>query len=298
MTIIRHASARVNWHDLRDPNDSELDALAERYHLHPLHIEDCRHGNQRAKVEEGADYIFVVLKAVHVPENGDLSITELDLFLGADYLISVQEGECPTVRAYLDQLHSSARVTRPDQLLYRIADGVVDAYAPALDRFSETIDRIEDTVLENPSPLTLQWIFDSKRGLIELRRALSNMRDVAGHLQRLESDLIQRDLWPFLRDVYDHLARNMDMVEVQRDLLSGALDVYLSSVANRTNQVMKVLTVLGTVALPAIVISGIYGMNTKGLPWIDAPHGSEIALGLMAAATVVLLIVLRKLRWF
>lgn len=286
------------WHDLRDPNDPELDALAERYHLHPLHIEDCRHGNQRAKVEEGADYIFVVLKPVHVSDKGEVNITDLDLFLGHDYLITVQEGDCPTVRAYLDQLHKAANGKRPDELFYKVADGVVDAYSPALDWFSETIDEIEDTVLQDPSPATLRHIFDAKKGLVELRRALSNMRDVASHLQRLETDLIQRDLWPFLRDLYDHLARNMDTVEMQRDLLTGSMDVYLSSVANRTNQVMKVLTVLGTVALPSIVISGLFGMNTKGLPWMDSPYGSEIAVGLMAVLTVALLVVLKKFDWF
>jgi magnesium transporter len=178
-------------------------------------------------------------------------------------------------------------------------DGTVDSYAPTLDWFNEAIDGIEDTVLERPSPTTLQRIFEAKRGLIELRRVLSNMRDVAGHLQRLETELMQRDLWPFLRDVYDHLARNLDMVEMQRDLLTGAMDIYLSSVANRTNQVMKVLTVLGTIALPAIVISGFYGMNTKGrLPGIDSPHGAEIATGLMVVATVGLLIMLKKFDWF
>jgi magnesium transporter len=285
------------WHDLRDPNDPELDVLAERFHLHPLHIEDCRHRNQRAKVEEGPDYLFVVLKPIHVTAGGEVQITDLDLFLGQDYLITVQEGECPTVRAYLEQLHGSATPSRPDQLFYRILDGVVDAYSPALDWFSETIDQIEEAVLDKPSPLTLQRIFETKRGLIELRRVLSTMRDVASHLQRKETGLIQRDLWPFLRDVYDHLARNMDMVEMQRDLLTGAMDIYLSSVANRTNQVMKVLTVLGTIALPSIVISGIYGMNTKGTPWMNSPHGSEIAIGIMVVLTVGLLILLKKFDW-
>lgn len=286
------------WHDLRDPNDPELDVLAERYHLHPLHIEDCRHRDQRAKVDEGPDYLFVVLKPVHVTQNGELDITDLDLFLGQDYLITVQEGECPTVRAHLDQLRAAPKNSRADQLFYKVADGVADAYSPVLDWFNETIDSIEEAVLEKPSPATLQRIFETKRGLIELRRHLSNMRDVAGHLQRLETSLIQSDLFPFMRDIYDHLARNMDMVEMQRDLLTGAMDVYLSSVANRTNQVMKVLTVLGTIALPAIVISGIYGMNTKGLPFINSPYGSEIALGIMALATVVLLIMLKKFDWF
>ncbi len=286
------------WHDLRNPNDPELDALAKRHDLHPLHIEDCRHGNQRAKVEEGTNYIFAVLKPVHVTKDGELRITDLHLFLGHEYLITVQDGDSPTVRAYLDQLHAATNHSRPDQVFYKIADGIVDGYSPALDWFNETIDRIEDTVLEKPSPLTLQRIFEAKRGLIAMRQALSNMRDVAGHLQRLETELIQHDLWPFLRDVSDHMARNLDMVEMQRDLLTGAMDIYLSSIANRTNQVMKVLTVLGTIALPSIVISGLYGMNTKGLPWIGWPYGSEMALGLMAVATVGLLILLKKFGWF
>jgi magnesium transporter len=288
----------VTWHDLRDANDPELDALAERYHLHPLHIEDCRHRNQRAKVEEGADYIFVVLKPVHINAAGELEVTDFDVFLGRDYLITVEEGECPSLRTNLDQLRASADRLRPDQLLHRAMDATVDAYAPVTDWFNDAIDAIEDKVLEKPSPATLQRIFELKRGLIELRRVLTNMRDVAGHLQRLESELIQRDLWPFLRDVYDHVARDVEMVEMHRDLLAGAMDIYLSSVANRTNQVMKVLTVLGTIALPAIVISGFYGMNTKDLPWIESPHATVIAAGLMIVTTAGLLLVLKKFDWF
>ena len=182
------------WHDLRDANDPELDALAERYHLHPLHIEDCRHRNQRAKVEEGADYIFVVLKPVHVTGAGELEVSDFDVFLGRDYLITVEEGECPSLRINLDQLRSAANRFRADQLFYRIMDATVDAYAPVLDWFNEAIDAIEDKVLERPSPDTVQRIFALKRGLIELRRILTNMRDVASHLQRLETELIQRDL--------------------------------------------------------------------------------------------------------
>jgi len=288
----------VIWHDLQDPNDPQLDVLAEKYQLHPLHVEDCRHRDQRAKVEDGPGYIFVVLKPVHITESGEILITDLDLFLGSDYLITVQEGLCPAVRTHLDQLHNGPNHARPDQLFYKIVDSVVDAYSPPLDWFNDTIDEIEDVVLEKPSPTTLQRIFATKRGLIELRRVLGNMRDVASHLQRLQTELIQPDLWPFLRDVYDHLARSMDMVEMQRDLLTGAMDIYLSSVANRTNQVMKVLTVLGTIALPSIVISGMYGMNTKGMPWLDSPYGSPIAVGLMVAATAALLLMLKKFDWF
>jgi len=288
----------MDWHEIRDPQDAELDRLAERYRLHPLHVEDCRHRNQSAKVEESRGYLFAVLKTVHLGEDGSLEVGDLDIFLGRDFLITVEEAHCPPVRKMLEQVRGAAAGQRADQLFYRITDGVVDSYLPALDHFSEVIDGLEDQVLDRPVPDTLARIFETKRSLIELRRVLVNTRDVAGHMQRTESDLIHREMWPFLRDVYDHVSRNLDLVEMQRDLLTGSLDIYLSSVANRTNQVMKVLTVLGTIALPALVISGIYGMNLKGLPWADSPHATAIVSGMMLATTVVLLGILRLMRWF
>ncbi len=313
----------MEWHDIRDPNDPELDRLAERYGLHPLHIEDCRHGGQNAKLEEQPGYLFVVLKPVEIGQRGELEFSDLDLFVGPDFLITVQESACQPVRALLDQLHSAAARpgslhgpqpdpslalhphhapagetgSRPDQLFYRIADGVVDAYLPALDYFDDLSDSLDEEVLQNPSPASLDRIFSAKRSLIELRRVLANTRDVALHLQRTESDLMGRDLWPFLRDLYDHVARNLDTVEVQRDLLSGAMEIYLSSQAQRTNQVMKVLTILGTIALPALVISGTYGMNLHGLPWADHPHGGWLAIALMAGTTTALLALLHKMDW-
>ncbi len=288
----------VEWHDLADPLDPELDRLAERYHLHPLHIEDCRHRSQSAKIEEQNGYLFMVLKPVVVLPGCDLDIDDLDVFLGPGFFITVREGAHATVGPLLEKIRANWSQERGDQLFYRILDAVVDSYLPAIDSFSETIDGLEDSVLEKPEPATLQKIFDLKRALIQLRRVLANTRDVAGHLQRTQSPLIARDLWPFLRDVYDHVTRNLDLVETQRDVLNGALDIYLSSVANRTNQVMKVLTVLGTVALPALVISGLFGMNLKDLPWADHPHGFYIVIGMMAAVTALLLALLRMFRWF
>jgi magnesium transporter len=286
------------WHDLADPHDPELDRLAERYHLHPLHIEDCRHRDQSAKIEEQNGYLFVVLKPIVVLPGCELVIDDLDVFLGPDYVITVREGAHATVGPILEKIRANWNSERGDQLFYRIVDAVVDSYLPVIDSFSETIDGLEDAVLEHPEPATLQKIFDLKRALIALRRVLGNTRDVAGHMQRSESPLIGRDMWPFLRDVYDHVARTLDLVETHRDVLNGALDIYLTSVANRTNQVMKVLTVLGTVALPALVISGFYGMNVKDLPWAEHPHGYLIVAGMMAAVTALLLALLRWLRWF
>jgi len=286
----------MQWHDIRDPQDPELDRLAERYNLHPLHIEDCRHRNQNAKIEEGHGYLFTVLKPVSL-DNESIVVCDLDLFLGPDYLITVIEGDSPPVRHLLNSVCPDPKIPRADQAYYRVVDGVVDLYLPVLDHYAESIDELEDLVLENPTPALLARIFETKRNLILLRRVLVNTRDVANHLQRSESGLIQRDMWPFLRDIYDHVARNLDTVEMLRDLLTGSLDVYLSSVANRTNQVMKVLTVLGTVALPMLVLSSFWGMNLKDLPLVDSPHATLIVTGLMAASTAALLIVLRFFRW-
>ena len=148
------------WHDLRDAKDPELDALAQRYDLHPLHIEDCRHRNQRAKVEEGADYIFVVLKPVHINAAGELEVTDFDLFLGRDYLITVQEGECPSLRKNLGSASSNC------QSLSRLTSSFTKTWmrpwmpiSPCIDWFNDAIDAIEDKVLEKPSPTTLQRDF-------------------------------------------------------------------------------------------------------------------------------------------
>jgi magnesium transporter len=288
----------MEWHEIRDPKDPELDRLATRHHLHPLHIEDCRHRNQSAKVEESSSYLFAVLKTIEVAADDAVTVKELDVFLGRDFLITVEEPDCAASRSILAQVRAAAAGQRGDQLFYRITDGIVDSYLPVLDHFSEVIDQLEDQVLDRPTSEALSRIFETKRSLIPLRRVLVNTRDVAGHLQRTECELIRREMWPFLRDVYDHVARNLDLVEMQRDLLTGSLDIYLSSVANRTNRVMKVLTVLGTIALPALVISSFYGMNVKGLPWIDSPHGTAIVSAVMAVTTVVLLVILRMMRWF
>ncbi|MCC7498755.1 MAG: magnesium/cobalt transporter CorA [Bryobacterales bacterium] len=287
----------MRWFDIRKTNNEELDRLGEEFRLHPLHIEDCRHGNQNGKVEEGDGYLFVVVKPVEITKDGTLSITDLDVFVGPDYVITVDEDGASCTAGLLERLQARTNGQRPDHMLYRLLDSVVDLYVPVLDRYGDMIDALEDRALDDASPATVETIFQLKRELIVMRRVLQNMRDVAGHLQRTESTLIRADLLPFLRDVYDHLARNLDLVEMQRDLLSGAMDIYLSSVANRTNQVMKVLTVLSTIALPALVISGFYGMNVKHLPWAETPGGVLVVAGLMASSTIILLWVLRRFNW-
>jgi magnesium transporter len=287
----------MEWFQIHDPGDPQLDRLAERFQIHPLHIEDCRHRNQNAKIEEAPGYIFAVLKPLRTIEGDEVDACDLDIFLGQDFVITVQESESNAIRGLLDRIRVTPASLRADLLFYRIVDGIVDSYLPTLDRFDDIIDDLQDSVLKEATPESLAHIFHIKRSLILMRRVLVNTRDVAAHLQRTESPFIQRDMWPFLRDIYDHVARNLDTVEMQRDLLAGTLDVYLSAVANRTNQVMKVLTVMGTVALPMLVIASIYGMNIKGLPWEESPHAAVILGALMTGSTAALLVLLKVLRW-
>ena len=147
-------------------------------------------------------------------------------------------------------------------------------------------------------PDTLMQVFAMKRQLIDLRRILVGTRDATLHLQRDPQSIVDAEHQPFVRDVYDHVVRLLDSVETQRDLINNALDIYLSSVANRTNEVMKVLTVLGTIALPAIAISGIYGMNVKGLPFEDSPHGAAYVAVFALACTLGLLVFFKQKKWF
>jgi magnesium transporter len=288
----------MEWHDVTNPAGPELDQLAERYNLHPVHIEHCRRRDQRAKVEEGQGYLFTVLKPIQRDPEGDYDAVDLDIFLGADFLITVQETESKELRDLISRVRTAmVSETRADRVYYRIMDEVVDDYLPVLDKLHETIDEFEDFALESPHPQVLANIFATKRTLIFLRAVLVNTRDLTGHLQRIDCPWLSRDLAPYFRDLYDHVARNLDMVEMMRDILTGSLDVYLSSVANRTNQVMKVLTVLSTVAIPALVISGIYGMNVKGLPAAESSYALAFVFAIMGVMTFALLWVLKRFGW-
>jgi len=284
----------INWFDVADPASSELDELAQRFGLHELQIEDCRHRPQRPKTEEHDHYIFAVLKHIH--DATELEFDDIDLFLGSDFLISVRNADAVVIESVKTRA-SEEKTDRLDRLFYMIVDQIVDGYQPVLDKLADEISEIEDVVLEQPDPETLARIFALKRKLIEFRRVAAGMREVVNALIRKEKGLLGDDLDPYFRDVYDHIIRTVDMIESYRDLLSGALDIYLSAVANRTNDVMKVLTIWGTVALPLVIITGFFGMNLK-LPWANDPHGTDYAVALMAVSTISILIYFKIKHWF
>jgi magnesium transporter len=291
------------WYQLDDANDPKLDALAKQYNLHPLHLEDARNKDESVKVDTASAYTFAVFKPVRLVPDPDNpgeempAFSPIDIFAGKDFLITISDPTCPSSEQALARARRDGDDEHPGKLVSIILDTIVDLYFPAIDHFDDRIDQLEDKVFDDPSPEILQSVFAIKRELIDLRRVLVNTRDASLHLQRDPDTIIDAEHQPYMRDTYDHVARLLDSVETQRDLLNNTLDIYLSSVSNRTNEVMKVLTVLGTIVLPVLAISGIYGMNLKGLPFEDSPHGAEWVAGMTLIATAALLYALRKLKW-
>lgn len=286
--------SKLAWFDIADPASSELDELARRFSLHELQIEDCRHRPQRPKTEEHDHYIFTVVKHIH--DHAELEFDDIDLFLGPDFLISVRSADTAVIQTVRTRAEEE-NVDRLDRLFYMIIDQIVDGYQPVLDKLADEISEIEDVVLGRPDPETLARIFSLKRKLVDFRRIAGGMREVVNALIRREKGLLGDDLDPYFRDIYDHIIRTVDLIESYRDLLSGSLDIYLSAVANRTNEVMKVLTIWGTVALPLVIITGFFGMNLK-LPWANNPHGTEYAVALMCVSTIAILIYFKMKHWF
>jgi len=282
------------WFEIEDPASPQLDALAKRFTLHPLQIEDCRHRPQRAKYEEHELYLFSVIKQIH--NDTELVFSDIDVFIGKDFFITVTQGHSPLVDRVHRRLEEDG-TDRLDKALYFLIDSLVDEYSPVIDLIAEETSDLEDTVLLDPGPDKLQTIFRLKRKLIEFRRIASSMREVVNAFMRKEHGLIGDDLDPYFRDVYDHLVRVIDLIETYRDLIAGSLDIYLSAVANRTNNVMKVLTIWGTIALPLVIITSFFGMNLP-LPWENQPHGLWYAVALMAVSTVSVLIFFRKKGWY
>lgn len=284
----------LHWLDLDDPLSSALDNLAVRYGFHELAIEDCRNRLQLAKVDYYDDHSFIIINTTHYTELPcEVKLREINLFIGADYIVTVHFGHSRAIEEIEKKLATKAvHFTRPDMVLHVIIDLVVDRYLPTLDHMGETIDKVQDEILIDPTPSHLETMFDLKRGLLQFRRAVSSQRELVNTLIRDETDFIHSDMRIYFRDVYDHTVRAMDMVETYRDLLTGGLDIYLTQMANRTNDIVKALTILATLMLPLTLITGYFGMNFEYIPFMRDHYG-------IWYVTIVLVIIsLGMLVWF
>jgi len=284
------ADAKMQWHDIQDPGDKTLDELAARYSLHPLHVEDCRQNAQRTKLEISEGYLFISLKQVIWNDPGELRADELALFVGSDFLVTVHRAPV----TLLEPLRNSREELRPDEVLYQVIDRVVESYIPLADRLETNIERLEDEVVNAPRPAVLANIGEARATLLDLRRILNATRHIIVQLRHVPGPLINQELSPFLRDVHDDLAIILDNIVADRDRLAGALDLYMSSVANRNAEATKTLTLLGTAALPGLVITSIFGMNIDYPSWVKSHSMFAIVTIISLAVTLFLLWYLRR----
>jgi magnesium transporter len=282
------------WLDLDDPMSHSLDELAAQYGFHELAVEDCRHPNQLAKVDYYDSHTFLIINSTHYTEKPcEVRVREISAFLGRDYIVTVHFGLSLSINEIEKRLGSNGkRFLRPDQVLHAIIDIVVDRYLPTLDQIGDTIDQVEDDLLVNPDVLLLETIFKLKRGLLQFRRAVSSQRELLNLLIRDDTQVIQQDMRIYFRDVYDHVVRAMDLVETYRDLLTGGLDIYLTQMANRTNDIVKGLTILATIMLPLTLVTGYFGMNFDNIPFKAEANGIWYTTG------GLLVIALAMLAWF
>ena len=288
------------WLDIEAPDAEDLRMLTETFRFHPLAIEDIEHQNQRPKVDEYPDYNFAVIFLAEW-DGDDVRFQEHHLFVGGHYLVSVHQEPAPVLAALKDRIAKGPEVTKgqPAFMTYLVIDALVDATFPVLEQVDDTVDRMEDDIIAKAAPGSLDRIYHLKHSVTELRRYLGAERDVFQRLITHGIHVHQQDMTLYYRDVYDHIVRQYETVDSLRDLLTSAMDVYLSTVSNRLNQTTKALTVIASLFLPLSFLTGFYGMNFTYLTTVlETPYAAfAVGVGTMVVATLIQLYFFRRRGW-
>jgi len=298
------------WIDLESPTPEETKFVLENlFHFHPLSIEDCVAVSQAPKVEEYlpkeddrfAPYLFMVIHAVDYNcQDGCFGTSELNFFLGKNYLVTYHEGPIRSVASVEERaVKGTIHIARaPDRVAHNLLDSIVDNYKPALDQLSLAIAELETEALQHPTKETLNKILRVKKEVLHLRQIIGPQREVIGRFARGEFKLIRAHLVPYYRDVYDGLSRITDMAQSYTDSLTGILQVYLNMSSNQTGEVVKLLTLITVITTPLMIIGTWYGMNFEGMPEIHYPHGYLIAFVVTILSTAATYLYFKKKKWF
>ncbi|MGE5239735.1 MAG: magnesium/cobalt transporter CorA [Chloroflexota bacterium] len=292
----------VTWVDVEGIHDiGTLEELGKCFSLHPLVLEDILNTTQRPKFEDYGEYHYIVLKMLTADPRG-VSSEQVSILLGGDFVVSFQEGIdgdlFQPVRERLQSEKGRMRRTGPDYLAYSLIDAIVDHYFTILEGLGEKVEDLEQDLVLEPTTETLQTIQYLKREMLTLRRSVWPLREVIGSLERDDSPLISEQTKLYLRDVYDHTVQIIDSIETLREMLSGMLDIYLSSVSNRLNSVMKVLTIIATIFMPLTFLAGVYGMNFRHMPELEWSWGYPAVLLLMLAVALSMVMYFKTKKWW
>jgi magnesium transporter len=292
----------VSWINIDGLHDLEaIEKIGTCFSIHPLILEDIVNTGQRPKAEDFQDYIYVVLKMLSYDEQqGHIKAEQVSLALGPNFLISFQEREGDVfsgVRERLRKGKGRIRKGGSDYLVYALLDAIVDQYFIILETFGDKIESIEEALIGNFTQQTLEAIHNMKREMIFFRKQVWPLREVVGGLARGEMSFISEATHVYLRDVYDHAIQVIDTIESLRDVLSGLLDIYLSTLSNKMNEVMKVLTIIATIFIPLSFIASVYGMNFKYMPELEWRWGYFTVWGIMVLVFVVMLAYFKRKAW-
>jgi magnesium transporter len=295
-------TATVTWINVDGVHDaSVIEKLGTRFDIHPLVLEDIMTTTQRPKTEDLGGAVFVVLRMIEYDEScPGMAADQLSVIIGPNYVISFQEtpGDCfGPVRERIRNGKGRIRKLGPDYLAYALIDAVVDNYFFVLERLSEKIDDLEERLIAEPRRELLHEIHALKRSMIDLRKSVWPLREVVSGLERLDSPLIKKSTGVFLRDVYDHAIQVIDTVESFREILTSMVETYLSSVSNRMNEVMKVLTIIATIFIPITFLVGVYGMNFEFMPEIKWRWGYAFVWAAIIGSIVTMLAYFRRKKW-
>ena len=295
------ADESVIWINVGGVHKVEMvETLGKQFSLHPLLLEDVTNTDQRPKLDDYEAYIFLVMKMLSLTDRKDIAVEQVSFVLGKNYVISFQENGTDVFQPVRERLRGGKgrlRQSGADYLLYALVDAIVDQYFAVLELSGEQIEAVQQAVVDDPKPETLNEIHALKRQLLFVRRAVWPLRDVMTNLSRSDCPFLQHPTKVFFRDVYDHVVQIVDTIEILREMVSASLDIYLSSVSYRLNAIMRVLTVITTIFMPLSFIASIYCMNFEYMPELRSPWGYPLVLGVMAAVGMGMLVLFRNKRW-
>ena len=278
-----------------------IEKIGSCFDIHPLTLEDILNTGQRPKMEDYESYVYTVLKMMILDKNKDeIIVDQISIIFGYDYIISFQERDVDVfnpLRKRLKNPASRLRKSGVDYLAYGLIDAVIDNYFLILEHFGNEIEEFEDQLLIRPSPETIKVIQRYRRDMITLRKSVWPLRELISGMQRIESEIIKDTTRIYLRDIYDHTIQVIDSVEDYRDILSSMVDIYLSSLSNKMNDIMKVLTVIATIFIPLTFVAGVYGMNFENMPELKWRWGYPAIMLFMAILGTTMFAYFKKKKW-
>ncbi|HWR44663.1 magnesium/cobalt transporter CorA [Sporomusa sp.] len=294
----------VTWINVRGLNSKAVESIGQQFNIHPLVLEDILNTDQRPKLEDYGDYLCVIVKSLNVTDEApDYEAEQVSLILGSNYVISFLErlpGDRDVLAGVYERIKSGKGKIRKlgaDYLLYALIDSVVDHYFLVLEHLGEKIEMVEDQIVAQPRPELLHELHALKHDMLFMRKSVWPVRELISVLERGETAHVQESTLIYLRDVYDHAIQVIETVEIYRDMLTGMMDIYLSSISNRMSEVMKMLTIISTIFIPLTFIAGVYGMNFENMPELTWEYGYPLIMSVMLGIGLIMMRYFRQKHW-